>query len=301
MNLRSIDLNLLTILDALLDEAHVSRAAVRTGLSQPAASAALERCRHLFRDPLLERAKGGMRRTTKAEALRAPLKTLLADAERLIDPPETPLTDLRRRIRLVLADLPPEAFLTPLLRAMRHGAPGLDLIVAPWRGADRAREALEKGEADLALSVFPERMEAIETRTLFDERYLAAMRADHPAATDFTLERWLAYPHLVVSGSGEPRSPVDTILAERGLSRRVGVTVTSFVAAPSLLRGSDLIGLTPSRCLVGEARRGLAVLEPPIPIEGFPLRLAWHERSSGDMAIRYIAERAAEILEPIDA
>lgn len=55
MNLRSLDLNLLVVLDALLGEAHVSRAADRLGLSQPAASAALQRCRHLFRDELLER------------------------------------------------------------------------------------------------------------------------------------------------------------------------------------------------------------------------------------------------------
>ncbi len=67
MNLRSVDLNLLVVLDALLDEAHVSRAADRLGLSQPAASSALERCRHLFNDPLLERGKGMMRLTPKAE------------------------------------------------------------------------------------------------------------------------------------------------------------------------------------------------------------------------------------------
>ncbi|HZH10318.1 MAG TPA: LysR family transcriptional regulator, partial [Microvirga sp.] len=63
MNLRSIDLNLLVILDALLDEAHVTRAANRLGLSQPATSSALDRCRYLFQDPLLERRKGGMRLT----------------------------------------------------------------------------------------------------------------------------------------------------------------------------------------------------------------------------------------------
>jgi len=76
MNLRSIDLNLLVVLDALLDEAHVGRAANRVGLSQPAASAALQRCRELFGDELLERGRGTMRRTVRAESLRGPLKSL---------------------------------------------------------------------------------------------------------------------------------------------------------------------------------------------------------------------------------
>ena len=74
MNLRAADLNLLVVLDALLDEAHVSRAAERVGLSQPAASSALERCRHLFGDPLLLRGRGRMRLTAKAQALRQPAR-----------------------------------------------------------------------------------------------------------------------------------------------------------------------------------------------------------------------------------
>src|SRR4029077_5938378 len=63
LNLRALDLNLLVVLDALLDEAHVSRAADRLGLSQPATSAALQRCRHLFGDELLQRGRGTMSRT----------------------------------------------------------------------------------------------------------------------------------------------------------------------------------------------------------------------------------------------
>ena len=54
-NLRGIDLNLLTVLDAVLSERHVSRAAARLGMSQPAVSNALERCRALFGDPLIDR------------------------------------------------------------------------------------------------------------------------------------------------------------------------------------------------------------------------------------------------------
>ncbi|WP_328700184.1 LysR family transcriptional regulator [Brucella tritici] len=97
MNLRSLDLNLLVILDALLDEAHVSRAADRLNLTQPAVSNALQRCRVLFNDQLLERGRGTMRRTPKAEALRAPLKTLLAGVLDLVDPPEVPLRRCSRR------------------------------------------------------------------------------------------------------------------------------------------------------------------------------------------------------------
>src|ERR1700756_5383646 len=102
MNLRSFDLNLLVVLDALLDEAHVSRAADRLSLSQPATSAALQRCRHLFGDELLQRGRGTMTRTPKAEALRAPLKSLLTGVVELIDPTDVPLAEIRQTLRITI-------------------------------------------------------------------------------------------------------------------------------------------------------------------------------------------------------
>ena len=52
VNLSSVDLNLLVVLEALLAEGSVTRAAKRVGLSQPATSHALGRLRTLLGDPL---------------------------------------------------------------------------------------------------------------------------------------------------------------------------------------------------------------------------------------------------------
>src|SRR5258708_12382644 len=77
MNLNSLDLNLLVALDALLLEASVSRAAMRIGLSQPAASHALQRLRGVLGDPLLVRAGARMEFTPRAQPLRGPLPQAL--------------------------------------------------------------------------------------------------------------------------------------------------------------------------------------------------------------------------------
>jgi DNA-binding transcriptional LysR family regulator len=74
MNLRAIDLNLLVALDALLGEQHVTRAADRIGLSQPAMSNALSRLRHLFQDELLVPHRDGMQATARALELREPAR-----------------------------------------------------------------------------------------------------------------------------------------------------------------------------------------------------------------------------------
>ena len=90
MNLNSLDLNLLVALDALLREANVSRAAMRIGLSQPAASHALQRLRDLIGDPLLVRTGARMELTPRAQALRAPLAQALDQVRSLF---------IRRRVR----------------------------------------------------------------------------------------------------------------------------------------------------------------------------------------------------------
>lgn len=297
MNLRSIDLNLLVILDALLDEAHVSRAAAKLNLSQPATSSALDRCRHLFGDPLLERGKGGMRLTPKAESLRDPLKALLVGIAAVVDAPEEPLSEIRQTVRILTADFPGILIAGALHRALAQSAPGIDLVIQPWHGAPEALESLARGASDIALSVFPTMDEtAFHRETLVAEHYVVAMRKDHPAAQNFTLDSWLAFPHILVSGRGDTRTPFDDQLATLGKTRRVGIVVPSFLMVPALLEDSDLIAMMPSHCLPPEASTRFHVALPPIPVTGFPLHLAWHRRRDKDRAVQHVADEVRTLV-----
>lgn len=294
MNLRSVDLNLLVILDALLDEAHVGRAANRVGLSQPATSAALQRCRQLFGDELFERGRGTMRRTAKAESLRAPLKSLLAGITELINPPALPLKEISQTLRLSMADYPALFVLSPLQRALQRSAPGIDLVIPPWKGADAARTALIDGAIDLAISVLPGEDDDIHRDTLLNEHYVVALREGHPAADGFNLDRWLDFPHILVSGRGEGRSPLDMEFARIGRSRRVGLVVPSFGMVAELLRGSDMIAMLPSR--VVQLADGLTILPPPIAVPGFALHLAWHRRRTRDAGLQHVVDLVKGLL-----
>ncbi|SQC93817.1 HTH-type transcriptional regulator LeuO [Cedecea neteri] len=143
MNLRTLDLNLLVVLDALLDEAHVTRAADRLCLSQSATSAALARCRDLFNDELLERGRGTMRLTPLAQSLRAPLKSVLGGITELIDPPVMPAASnstetedhhggFSGSVRAGPADAKTSAV----------GTGGLTPSVQGWTGADQAENRI---------------------------------------------------------------------------------------------------------------------------------------------------------------
>ncbi|EJN04526.1 LysR family transcriptional regulator [Phyllobacterium sp. YR531] len=300
MNLRSVDLNLLVVLDALLDEAHVSRAADRLGLSQPATSSALERCRHLLNDPLLERGKGGMRLTAKAESLREPLKNLLADVVSVLDPPDIDIAALRQTVRIIMGDYPTMVIAAELHQQLAMKAPGVNLVIQPWHGADEALDELAKGSVDLAVSVFPKSDVSFQRHDLLFQNYLVVMRKEHPAARDFNLEQWLAYPHILVSGRGDTKGPLDEALAVLGKQRRVGVVVPSFVIVPPLLMGSDLIAMVPSLCIPQSSVKDYAVFEPPVPVDGFTLHIAWHVRRDKDPGVQLVASVIRNTLQKLD-
>lgn len=299
MNLRGIDLNLLVVLDALLDEAHVSRAAHRLNLSQPAVSSALQRCRDLLGDRLLERGRGGMTRTPLAKALRAPLRSILAEVETLLDPKELPLERIERVVRITTADDPAALLASPLVEGLARTAPGITVAFRPWLGQDAIAREVLNGDTDLAIAVFDREIENVEIRTLFDAEYVVAMRKDHPAAADFGLDAWLACPHVVVSGRGDQRTPLDARLAAMGCRRRVGLVVPSFQLVPAVLAATDMMAMLPRQSLAALGHLDLVVFPPPVGVEGFTLKVAWHARQNLDRAVQHVCGIVREAFDPV--
>lgn len=232
--------------------------------------------------------------TPKAKALRASLKSLLAGVTDLVDPPEVPLAEIRQKLSITTADYPALLIIPPLQRELQRSAPGIDLVILPWHGADAARTALADGGTDLAISMLPPAEDDLHREELFVEHYLVAMRAGHPGAKAFDLDTWLAYPHILVSGRGDTRTPIDDELASRGLSRRIGLVVPTFQMVPGLVLGSDMIALLPSRVLPDF--EGLVSFPPPVPVSGFPLHLAWHRRRAKDAALQHVAGVLSRVL-----
>jgi len=273
-----LDLNLLRALDALLDERNVTRAAQRLSLTQPAVSAMLTRLRESFGDPLFVRSQRGIVPTERALQLAAPLKQVLSEIDQMLQPQAFAPAEAEMTLTLASTDYALRAVVVPYLARLRETAPGVRAVIVPVQH-ERLQAQLESGDVDLAL-ITPETTPAdLHARRLFDERYVCVMRADHPAAQRrLTLERFCALDHALVSYEGGSLSGVtDEALARVGRTRRVTVSVNSFLVLPDILLTSDLIAVVPSR-LVKNAP-GLAVVEPPLAIPGFTKTLAWHERT----------------------
>lgn len=285
VNLSGVDLNLLPMLDALLEERHVTRAARRLGLSQPAASRALGRLRQLLGDPLLVRGRAGLVLTPRAETLRTPLAKLLRELAGLVsEPPSFEPATARGTLRIVTEDYISTVLLPRVLQALWQEAPKLDLDVEA-RPAD-LRGQLEAGAVDLAIGVFAEPAAGFQRQALFGERFVCVVRRDHPQVRrKLTLARYAALPHALIGTGERGDSPVDRALAREGLKRRVALRLPHFLAAPLIVAGSDLVLTMPAR--LAEQMVALAplrLLAPPVELARFRFSQLWHERRQNDAA-----------------
>lgn len=278
-DIRSLDLNLLRALDALLDERNVTRAAQRLGLTQPAVSGMLTRLRESFDDPLFVRTQRGIVPTLRAIELAGPLKQIIADVEGLLQPFEFNPSTAEFTLSIAATDYALQAVVVPFIAKLREQAPGVRLAVRPVEDG-QIQAQFERGDVDIALmtpeSAFPDS----HARRLFDETYVCALRKDHPDGNQetLTLDRFCALDHALVSYSGEKFWGVtDDALAKIGRERRVAVTVTGFLVLAGVLRTTDLIAVVPRR-LVEEAQ-GLVIKTPPVEIPGFTKIATWHERT----------------------
>ncbi|WP_185037066.1 LysR substrate-binding domain-containing protein [Pseudomonas fluorescens] len=293
-DLRRIDLNLLVILDALLSEQHVTRAAERLHLSQPAVSHALARLRDLLGDPLLVRAGSGLAPTARALELVAPLAEALAQVQSLLAPNTFDPASARRTFRVAMSDYGAAIILPALIRTLRREAPGIDLQIS-HASREGMLEGVLNGDIDVAAGVFPEMPNELRSTLLFEERYVCLLdRQTLPANGILDLPTYLSRPHVLLEMRGSGTPEIERALTALRERRRVSISLPHWNVAPQFISGTDLILTVSSRGLRDIDPRELLVVPPPFEIPPFSFVLAWHKRRGGDQALNWLNQKIEE-------
>ncbi|MEN0077376.1 MAG: LysR family transcriptional regulator [Paracraurococcus sp.] len=283
-DLAHLDLNLLRVFDAVARERHVTRAAERLNLSQPAVSNALGRLRAALGDELFLRRPGGVEPTALARSLEGPVAEALDRLRDLLTAraPFDPATS--DRVFPVGFSEYAEAVLAPaLLQRMHREAPGCLLAIAH---ADRTNwEALlDCGDAALAVAVLPEPPALYTRLRLLPEAFFTLMRPGHLLAEgELTLERFASVPHLLHSPNGSRDGALDAAMREAGHPRRLGAVVAHLSAVPEILQRTDMVITLSARLAAQLALAHRLVLrDPPIAVEHTRLSLVFHRRLEAD-------------------
>lgn len=292
MNISTFDLNLLRVLDALLRERNVSRAAESLALSQPAVSNALGRLRDQLDDPLLVRVGRAMQPTPRALELEAPIRAALRQIEESLsegshfDPARS-----RQRFTIALTDYAEMMLMPRLQLRLAELAPGIRIDVRHLTPRLPA-EAMEKGEIDLALGRFlalPSRF--VGHRWMSETLQLVARRG-HPLLTQgLDLATFLRLRHLWVHG-GQTRGMVEQWLGEHGLSREIVYTTPNYLQAAHIVASGDLAVVLPTR--LAHYFAGLLPLELfdlPFELGEFHLDIVSLDLRQRDTALQWLIEQ----------
>jgi DNA-binding transcriptional LysR family regulator len=275
IDLTRIDLNLLVVFQALMDERHVGRAASRLCLSQSAASHALGRLRHLLGDVLFVRHPRGIEPTIRARALAEPIAEVLVRVRSIVAPeaPFDPAT-LRKSFRIAAHDFAVLTLLVPLIAELGNRAPFVELRTFPTN-PDTVVAMLDRGELDFAIGSYPGvASQRVQRVPLFTDSFVGIVRRGHPRLRRgrMALEDFAGLPHALVAPGGGSHGPVDDVLASLGLHRRVAITINHFLALPFLVETSDMIGVMPER--VAAKLGGTVALEFfPLPVSVAPFTI----------------------------
>ena len=241
MNLAGVDLRLLLLFDALMAEGTVSRAAAKVGLSQPAASNALNRLRDLLGDKLFVRTADGMKPTSAAVRISAPIREALSTLQQALETESFDPATSRHVFRLAVSDHASIVFLPMLLSHVKEKAPGLQLQLRPKSNSE-VQSILDAAEVDAAVGVIPTAPRRFRRMHLFQDEYTVVMREGNPLSRQvLSLRHYAAAKHLAIRPAASLSSGIDLLLGRSRVERSIELTVTQFLAVSDILRRSDLI------------------------------------------------------------
>jgi DNA-binding transcriptional LysR family regulator len=312
----SLDLNLLRVFEALMEERSATRAGSRLGLTQSAISHALNRLRYVLKDELFVRGPDGMQPTERAAEIAPRLRQGLLQLQLALAPSEFVPEQTDRRFTIACTEYAGAVLIPPLIARLRHEAPHASLSILPSNQG--VAETLRCGRADLAIGSFRRFPEWFESERLLRENRVWVLSADNPAASGkLTLERLAELPHLVVAATGEDERAIEGYvvdhglermvtrsdagvlqgaLAARGLRRDIAVTMPHFLAALASVSQSDIAALLPRRLAIAfkDCYR-LALFDLPYEAPSFEVMSLWHRENGDQPAIAWLRQVVREV------
>lgn len=298
MDFHGIDLNLLVAFNALMNERNVTRAAIQTGVSQPAMSAALSRLRILLEDPLFQRSNAGLIPTPRARDLASPIAAVLQQIEQaMITRPVFQPETAQVTFKIGLQDYPTVVLLPTLMQALEQTWPGVSLNVFAFNDRNAAVDLLDAGAIDVAIGVPPTNRDArIVTRPLLRDEFVTIVSREHQLAREpMNLDTYLDLQHVLVSPEGELHGLVDQILAQQGKQRRLVLTVPNIFAVPAVIARTRMAATILKRAARhSQTSHQLTIFSPPLALPEIEFHLIWHRRSDNSSAQVWFRELIAK-------
>lgn len=297
MRLRNVDLNLLKVFNAVLNEKNISQAASILCISQPGVSNALRRLRDLYDDPLFVRTATGMMPTPKAQELSEPIRSALLSIEKTMSSGDQfQAATSQRVLNIALTDFGEFYFLPKIVSRLSKEAPGLEVVCLPSSGATLGLE-MKSGAVDLVWDWVPISDPDYVVEPIFEDLGYCLVRKGHPLIQDeLSLEEFLKAEHVVLRPTRDRNPRVERALDKMGLVRKVVAEVSHLVVMPHIVATTDLIATIPERLARYYAKNmNLQLLPNPVFEDAVPVYQMWHKHFEEDEGHQWFRNLTREV------
>lgn len=289
--LRNHDLNLLPVFDALMQEQHLSKAAERLNMSQPAVSNALKRLRQGFSEELFVRTGRGLKPTQRAHELHMMIAPALGMIRESLEDQVFSAANFSRTIDISMNHAVEHIWGSFLIQTARVEAPNLRWKMHPdYIGDIPAR--LKDGRLSYAVDYTAMPDDHFESQLLLSETLTLICATDHPVLGDeITLSQFESLPHVslvrrsstIRSQNSRRATPLEFLLGNAMPERNMALQMSSFVSIPEVVSKTDLIAVVPMRLAQPLWARGkLKCLKLPFEAPLTEVRLYWHKSRNND-------------------
>ncbi|UJF16842.1 LysR family transcriptional regulator [Vibrio sp. SS-MA-C1-2] len=273
--LQQLDLNLLLGLTILLEECHISHAAQKLCITQPAMSQMLVKLRQLFDDPLLVKQGKTFTCSPLANQLKPQLQQILIQAENILKPPQFDPQNSQGTIKFATQDYSTSTMIEGLLRLIKPQAPNLKLKFV--RTTEDLYQQLEQGEVDLIIGGLDAPPASIHARRVLLESCVAVSSRDHPLATKrgLTLADIAQYPQAKYTPKGISEATVSQRFRQHNLKRNITFRSSSMMVLIASLKAGKHVGFVAQNTLTDE----LIELDVNFTLPDLDVFVYWHARS----------------------
>ena len=295
----NFDLNLLRVFGAVHAEGHIGRAAKRLGITQPAVSHAIQRLRDRVGDPLFIRSGKGVEPTARADEMAAYVRDSLESAMAAIAAPQSFDPAISNRVFHV--GLPDHAVAkyAPLIHAtFSHRAPKLGIHLHDVQTPEAIR-LVEQGDIDMAANVIEDLPKRFKSMPLFTSQIVVIASKQNPYIKGkIDLSGYHKARHLMYSAPPPMNRALGESLAKWGITRDIGMTISSHLAVPLIIANSDLIATVTREIAEPYVEKyGLQMFKLPFDIPDVQVSLFWHERNDRDAGHQWLREMAVKMTE----
>jgi len=304
VNLRGVDLNLLTVFEAVYEERSQIRAAQRLGMTQPAVSAALSRLRYWVGDRLFQGRAKGLTATAKADDLYAGIHAALDIVRRELGSHEEFDPASSRQSFVITVSYGGGALIGMLLfQHIREIAPGIRLTLRNIDPNEEIPGLLREHRMDLAIHHARLDDTLLEHTDFVTFNPVVVARADHPrveaavGSRESLLEE--EFVRVYDHANGLAQHPELRPVIEM-LRNRIVLEVPSSFMLPWVVSQTDLLAIMPRQLadVVGRLY-GLKHYPAPFDLPPIPTYLIWHPSRRDDPAHGWLRQQCRVVAEKL--